>query len=142
MQPEQSPSLYDRLGGVHNIARIVDDLIDRVMTDPRLNKNPAVDEAHKRISPASFKYLLTEMLCSAAGGPQMYSGRGMRDSHRHLAIQEDEWMSFMDDLQQSLDRFQVPAAEQQHVVAIMDSTKSGIVMGSPPASEPAELSPR
>jgi hypothetical protein len=31
------PPLYDRLGGVYNIAVVVDDLIDRVMDDSRLN---------------------------------------------------------------------------------------------------------
>jgi hypothetical protein len=35
--PER-PSLYDRLGGVYNIATVVDDLIDRVMTDSRLTR--------------------------------------------------------------------------------------------------------
>jgi hypothetical protein len=30
---------------VYNIAVVVDDLIDRVMVDPRLNANPRVDEA-------------------------------------------------------------------------------------------------
>ena len=39
------PSLYDRLGGVYNIAPVVDNLIDHVMIDPRLNANPRVDEA-------------------------------------------------------------------------------------------------
>ena len=63
MQPDQPPTLYDRLGGVYNIATVVDDLIDRVMTDARLNKNPAVDEAHHRVSPAGFKFLVTEMVC-------------------------------------------------------------------------------
>ncbi len=47
--PERS-SLYDRLGGVYNIATVVEDLIDRVMADPRLNANPRVDEAHHRVS--------------------------------------------------------------------------------------------
>jgi len=42
------PSLYDCLGGVYNIAPVVDDLIDRVMKDQRLNANPRVDEAHHR----------------------------------------------------------------------------------------------
>jgi hypothetical protein len=27
------PSLYERLGGIYNIATVVDDFIDRVMTD-------------------------------------------------------------------------------------------------------------
>ena len=42
------PSLYDRLGGVYNIATVVDDLIDRIMGDPRLNANPRVDERIRR----------------------------------------------------------------------------------------------
>ena len=66
------PSLYDRLGGVYNIAPVVDDLIDRIMVDQRLNANPRVDEAHHRVSAAGFKYFVTEMLCEAAGGPQRY----------------------------------------------------------------------
>jgi hypothetical protein len=57
MQAQEKPSLYDRLGGVYNIATVVDDLIDRVMVDARLNANPRVDEAHHRVSPAGFKYL-------------------------------------------------------------------------------------
>ena len=52
MTAQETPSLYDRLGGVYNIATVVDDLIDRVMVDDRLNANPRVDEAHHRVSPA------------------------------------------------------------------------------------------
>ena len=129
-------SLYDRLGGVYNIATVVDDLIDRIMTDPRLNKNPAVDEAHHRVSPAGFKYLVTEMVCWAAGGPQQYSGRPMGDSHRHLNITEDEWLAFVDDLHQSLARFGVPAPEEQDLTAIVQSTHDAIVVLPPLHEEP------
>lgn len=45
------PSLYERLGGIYSIATVVDDFIDRVMTDPRLNANPAVNEAHHKVPP-------------------------------------------------------------------------------------------
>jgi hemoglobin len=68
-------SLYERLGGVYAITTVVNDFIDRIMVDPRLNSNPLVDEAHHRVSPAGFKYLVTEMSCWATGGPQQYSGR-------------------------------------------------------------------
>jgi truncated hemoglobin YjbI len=70
-----NPTLYDRLGGVYSIAAVVDDFIDRVMHNPILNANPAVDEAHHRVSAAGFKYYVTEMVCWAAGGPQKYTGR-------------------------------------------------------------------
>jgi hemoglobin len=122
------PSLYDRLGGVYNIASVVDDLIDRIMVDPRLNANPRVDEAHHRVSAAGFKYFVTEMLCEAAGGPQRYSGRPMGDSHRHLMITEEEWLAFMDDLQQTLDKFGVPQPEQGEIKAIVESTHEAIVV--------------
>ena len=127
-------SLYDRLGGVYAIAAVIEDFIDRIMDDPKLNANPKVDEAHHRISRAGFKFLATEMVCWAAGGPQQYSGRSMYDSHVHLDITEDEWQVFLGDLQASLDKFAVPQAEQGELFAIVESTKSDIVL---PASPPA-----
>ncbi len=36
MTTQSLPSLYDRLGGVYSIATVVDDLIERIMIDPRL----------------------------------------------------------------------------------------------------------
>ena len=127
MSDPARPSLYERLGGVYAIATVVDDFIDRIMDDPRLNANPKVDEAHHRVSRAGFKYLVTEQVCWASGGPQVYTGRSMRESHSHLDITAGEWRSFLDDLQQTLDKFGVPGPEQQELFAIVDSTRADIV---------------
>ncbi|MBM4071369.1 MAG: group 1 truncated hemoglobin [Planctomycetes bacterium] len=121
-------TLYERLGGVYSIAAVIDDFIDRVMDDPRLNANPAVNEAHHRVSRAGFKYLVTEQVCQATGGPQRYTGRSMFDSHSHLNITEPEWQAFLDDLRQTLDKFQVPKGESDEIFAIVASTKSDIVV--------------
>jgi hemoglobin len=107
---------------------VADDFIDRIMVDPRLNANPLVDEAHHRVPPAGFKYLVTEMVCWAAGGPQKYTGKSMADSHAHLKITAAEWEAFLDDLQQPLDKFVVPATEQADLRAIVNSTRSDIVV--------------
>jgi hemoglobin len=128
MSTQNQASLYDRLGGVYSIATVVEDFIDRIMVDPRLNANPRVDEAHHRVAPAGFKYLVTEMVCWATGGPQKYTGRSMRDSHQDLRITADEWEAFLDDLQQTLDKFGVPPAEQAELKAIVDSTRADIVV--------------
>ena len=128
MAKETAPSLYERLGGVYSIATVVDDLIDRVMADPRLNANPLVDEAHHRVPPAGFKYLVTEMVCWAAGGPQRYTGRSMSESHQHLKITAAEWEAFLDDFQHTLDKFHVPEAEQDELKAIVASTRADIVV--------------
>src|SRR5216110_1354275 len=128
MATQDSPNLYERLGGVYSIATVVDDLIDRVMADQRLNANPLVDDAHHKVPPAGFKYLVTEMLCWAAGGPQKYTGKDMASSHRQLRISPREWDAFMDDLAQTLDKYAVPPTECTEVVAFVESTRADIVV--------------
>jgi hemoglobin len=132
-QKQTQPTLYERLGGIYSIATVVDDFIDRVMNDARLNANPAVNEAHHRVPPAGFKYLVTEMVGMATGGPQEYTGRPMRESHEQMNITPKEWEAFMDDFQQTLDKFNVPAAEQAELKAIVNGTYGDIVIGQPNA---------
>jgi len=127
MMHTEQPSLYDRLGGVYSIATVVDDFINRIMIDPRLNSNPLVNEAHHRVPPAGFKYLVTEMGCWATGGPQKYTGKSMAESHKDLKITSKEWEAFLDDFQKTLDKFKVPAAEQAELKAIIDTTRADIV---------------
>jgi hemoglobin len=133
----EKPSLYERLGGVYSIATVVDAFINRVMTDPRLNANPLVDEAHHRVPPAGFKYLVTEMVCWATGGPQKYTGKSMLESHSHLKITSGEWEAFLDDFQLTLDKFAVPAEEQAELKAIVNSTRADIVFDPARAQDAA-----
>ena len=138
MATEGVSSLYQRLGGVYSIATVIDDFIDRIMVDPRLNANPRVDEAHHRVPPAGFKYLVTEMVCWATGGPQKYTGKSMAESHSHLKITSEELEAFLDDFPQTLDKFKVPPEEQGQLKAIVNSTRSDIVVDSvPEASAPS-----
>jgi len=85
-------------------------------------------EIRSTAAPAGFKYLVTEMVCWATGGPQKYTGRSMKDSHQHLMITATEWEAFLDDLQQTLDKFAVPQAEQAEIKAIVASTRADIVV--------------
>ena len=71
---ESSPSLYDRLGGVYNIAAVVDDLIDRLAANDALNANPGINSAQIPARFPGLKYQLTAMVCQAAGGPCSYTG--------------------------------------------------------------------
>ena len=68
------------------------------------------------------------MVCWATGGPQKYTGRSMKDSHQNLMISAAEWEAFLDDLQQTLDKFAVPQAEQAEIKAIVASTRADIVV--------------
>jgi len=128
MQNQEHVTLYDRLAGVYNIATVVDDFVDRFIREPRLNANPRVDEAHHRVAPAGCKYLVTEMVGWASGGPQQYSGRSMEEMHKDLLITPQEWQAFLDDFQQTLDKFNVPQPEQAELFAIVESTREAIVI--------------
>jgi len=109
------------------------------MVDPRLNANSLVDEAHHRVPPAGFKYLVTEIVCWATGGPQKYTGRSMADSHAHLKITAKECEAFLDDFQQTLNKFAVPAEEQAELKVIVNSTRSDIVTYSAPLAQLFEV---
>ena len=46
-----------------------------------------------------------------------------------MNITPKEWEAFMDDFQQTLDKFNVPTAEQAELKAIVNSTYGDIVTG-------------
>ncbi len=128
MSNPSNASLYERLGGVYAIAAVVDVFIDRIMVCPILNANPLVDEAHHRVPKAGFKYLVTEMVCEVTGGPQRYTGKSMKESHKHLNISASEWVVFAGHFKAVLDQYKVPEAEQAELFAIVGSTRGDIVM--------------
>jgi hemoglobin len=77
------------------------------------------------------------MVCWAAGGPQKYTGKSMAESHSHLKITSKEWEAFLDDFQQTLNKFAVPATEQAELKSIVNSTRGDIVCDSAPAQDAA-----
>ena len=121
-------SLYERLGGVYNIAPVVDEFLEVLYVDDILNANPKIKEARDRVPKAYLKYHVTSMVCQASGGPEKYTGRGMKESHRHLNITEKEWQSMGADFKKVLDKFKVPEREQKELFAIVESTKKDIVI--------------
>ena len=53
----------------------------------------------------------------------------MVTSHLHLKITAGEWQAFMEDLDQTLDKFAVPATERAEIQTIVESTRAEIVVG-------------
>jgi hemoglobin len=126
-------SLYDRLGGVYSIATVVDDFIERLLVNDTLNANGAISEARARVPKAGLKFHVTTLVCEVTGGPCKYAGRSMKESHDHLNINEAQWQAMVADFRKSLDKFKVPAKEQEELIAIVGSTKTDIV--KPPSPQ-------
>jgi hemoglobin len=117
-------TLYARLGGYDAIAAVADDLLPRLMGDPRLGRfwqHRAEDSLRRE------KQLLIDFLCASAGGPVLYVGRDMKTSHKGMRIDEGDWQVFQGHLEATLDAFIVPAAERADVLGFIESTKADIV---------------
>jgi hemoglobin len=126
--PEPSkPTLYERVGGANNIAMLIDDVIERSYVDEVLNANPYIRESHKRFPKAIYKFNATALACQGMGGPQKYTGRTLKDSHKHLYITEKEWNALIAIFRDSMNSFKVPEDLQSEVIELIESTKSEII---------------
>jgi hemoglobin len=107
---------------------VVSDFIDALVPDAVLNANPAIDAARKRVPAPYLKYHVTALVCQATGGPCKYHGRGMKESHTNLKITEREWDRMVTIFKEVLAKHRVPQKETQELLAIVDSTKTEIVV--------------
>jgi hemoglobin len=117
-------SLYERLGGYDAISAVVNELAVRLVTDRQLGvyfKGLSNDSKRKLIAH------LTDFVCSATGGPCIYTGRDMKTSHEGLGITEEDWNRFVKITKEVLDKFKVPAKEQQEFLQAVAPLKSVIV---------------
>lgn len=117
-------SLYERLGGYDAISAVVNELAVRLVTDEKLGvyfKGLSNDSKRKLIAH------LTDFVCSATGGPCIYTGRDMKTSHEGLGITERDWDRFVKITKEVLDKFKVPAREQQELLQAIAPLKPVIV---------------
>lgn len=121
---DKGPSLYDRLGGRHPIALVVDDFVANVVADGRVNAR------FKSLKPAEvskFKSNLSDQICQATGGPCSYVGKSMKESHTGMKITDAEWNATVEALVKALDKHKVPAKEKSELLAILGPLKGDIV---------------
>jgi hemoglobin len=117
-------SLYKRLGGYDALAAVTDDFVARLVADPQLGKFFA---GHSTASLKRIRQLVVDQLCEVAGGPCFYTGRSMKESHDGLNITDADWDAAVKHLVATLDKFKVPKAEKDEVLAAVSSMKPDIV---------------
>jgi hemoglobin len=117
-------SLYERLGGYDAIAKVVDEFIGRLVADQRFKK---FFVGHSEDSLKKIRMHVIDQLCSAAGGPCNYTGREMKTSHHGLGITSEDWDASAKHLVESLDKFKVPKAEKDELLAFVSTLKKDIV---------------
>ena len=119
--PQPEPTLYQRLGGRDAINTIVVDSIGNVSADQRINARFAHIDAN------NLSDNLVDLICERTGGPCIYKGRNMADSHEGMQIRDDEFDALVEDLLKSMKKFKVPEREQRESVAILARMRNSIV---------------
>src|SRR5215218_4368725 len=117
-------SLYDRLGGYNAVAAVVDEFVGRLVADKQFER---FFVGHSTDSKKRIRQHIVDQFCAAAGGPCVYTGRAMKDSHAGLGISEAEWDAAAKLLAASLDEFKVGGDEKKDLLAFVTSLKADIV---------------
>lgn len=124
--PEMTPTLYTRLGGIEAITVVVDDFLANVVADNEIN-----DKFEATVSDGYRTQLLRanliDQICAGAGGPCTYKGKTMKEAHEGMGISEVEFNALVGDLVKALDDNGVPAAEKNELLGVLGPMKSDIV---------------
>jgi truncated hemoglobin YjbI len=124
----QQKSLYDRLGGKDAISAVVEDFAGNVLSDTRINKKFAKSD------PARLLANLKDFVCFATGGPCRYTGLTMKESHKNMGTTAGEFTALVEDLVKTLNKFNVPAAEQKELLNALGGLRADIVESESPAT--------
>ena len=133
----ETKSLYERLGGEAAITAVVEEFVGLAAADPAVNfirKGTPKEWDATPENLATLKKHLTQFICSATGGPQVYEGRDMKTVHEGMQIAESEFGAIAGDLKTALTKFNVPQKEQDELIGIVATTKGSIVEEEAPAS--------
>jgi hemoglobin len=117
-------SLWDRLGGETNVAKVVDELVALAVADPKVDftrggkYKPDVPELKKQ---------LVAFISSAAGGPLKYTGKDMKAAHEGMAITDEQFDALAGHLVAALKKHGAKQADIDAVVAAVEGTRKDIV---------------
>ncbi len=121
MGKAMGPPLYERLGKKEAITAVVDDFVNRVAADSRINGKFANANIPR------LKALLVEQICEASGGPCTYTGRDMKATHTGMAITSEQFDALVGDLVATLNKFKVPEREKNELLGALGPMKKDIV---------------
>lgn len=118
----ETVSLYERLGRVDGITRIVHDVMEAHLA------NPVVAPRFRAVKDMDHaKKMAAEFFCAGCGGPEAYSGRDMLETHKGMNISEQEYMAVMDDIVGALEKNDIDPGTRGEVTAILYSLKGDII---------------
>jgi len=118
------PTLYDKIGGKDAIDAAVEIFYGKVLSDDRIKHFfNDIDMNRQRGKQKAF-------LAFAFGGPVKYTGKDMREGHKHLVergLNDDHFNAVAENLKTTLEELNVPGELIDQVLAIAESTRDDVL---------------
>ena len=118
-------SLFERIGGLPVLTKIVDEFIDEVVRSPRTKRS------FDGIRVKTLKATVVTQLCKLTGGGCVYEGETMLNAHRDAKISEAEFDAFVDIFRTTLTKY-LSTREKNELLKILAPMKRDIVMPAQP----------
>ncbi len=109
--PAAERSLYDELGQQPGMVRLIDDLMTRLVADPRTR--PFFQD----IDHVDVKAKMVQQFCQLAGGPCQRRGTDMRTAHSGQDITMANFNAVVEILQDTMEAEHIPFAIQNRLLA-------------------------
>jgi len=114
-------SLYERIGGEGAVDAAVDIFYRKVLADERISS--FFDTVDMEAQASKQKAFLTMVF----GGPNQYSGKDMREAHKHMNLTEEHFDAVVENLAATLTELGVSADDIGEIAAIAGSVKDDVL---------------
>jgi hemoglobin len=122
-------SLFDRLGGEEKIHAMLKEVV-------RLhNENETIAYLMEGVDGDELARKVAEFVISGTGGPAVYEGRELKESHAHLKLTNDTFMAAGHDVIQAMKNLGHGENEINEVVCILVSLRDQVVLDESGAKE-------
>lgn len=120
-RPSGDDELYADLGGRAGIEALVEAFLWRLADDARINMHFADSNI------ARFREKLVEHFCVVSGGPEIYTGDTMKQTHAGMGLDDADFNALVEDLIEAMESLNVPTGVQNRLLARLAPLHADIV---------------
>lgn len=114
-------SLYRAFGGKPGLERLAADFLDIMLADERVAFS-FEESDHDR-----FREKFALQLCELTGGPCVYDGLSMQESHAPFAFSNMHFNAVVEDLQKAMTKQKIPFRTQNRLLKLLAPMQRDIV---------------
>jgi hemoglobin len=127
LRPVAKTTLWNRLGGEANVAKVVGEFIRTASADPEVNLTRGGKFKLDEVGVAMLQKSLVVFISHVTGGPYKYSGPDMKEAHKGMGITEKEFAATATHLKLALEKYGAKPGDVDEVLKALAALRPQIV---------------